>query len=258
MPIMYRRRSVSTKSILDREEVITVSGQKFRVFVYHEKRWDCRASIGVKGIHIRLAAYLSAKQKEKEYETLIQWARNYIVENKLYIKTPQYRQYNNNDVFAIGGHEFRIKIEYVDNQNSTAYLKNGTIYLQLAKGMKPIGEMRHKSYLVARIIGNAFTPIVEEKIHRLNAKYFKRKIKKITLRNNSTNWGSCSYDGHISVSSRLLFAPAEVMEYILIHELSHLVEHNHSDRFWRLVESIMPDYRKAEKWLEKNGDQCMF
>ena len=255
---MYRRRSVSTNSVLQREEVITVAGQKFRVFVYLEKRYDCRASIGVKGIHIRIAAYLNAERREKEYNTLIQWARDYILENKLYIKTPQYRQYNNNDIFSIAGHDFKIKIAYHDKPTSTAYLKNKVIYMYLSKGMQPIGEMRHKSYLVARLIGNAFTPIVEERLHMLNAQYFGKKIKRVTLRNNSTNWGSCSYDGHISISSRLLFAPRDVMEYILIHELAHLVEHNHSDRFWKLVESIRPDYRRAEKWLEKHGNQCMF
>lgn len=255
---MYRRRSVSTKSVLEREEVITVVDQKFRVFVYLEKRYDCRASIGVKGIHIRIAAYLNTKQREKEYETLIEWARKYIVENKLYIKTPQFRQYNNDDIFSIAGHDFKIKIDYHEKGSSSAHLKNGVIYMQLSNGMKPIGEMRHKSYLVARLIGNAFTPIVEKRLHELNKEFFGKKIKRVTLRNNSTNWGSCSYDGHISISSRLLFAPQEVMDYILIHELAHLVEHNHSDKFWKLVESVKPDYAKAEKWLEKNGNQCMF
>ncbi|MFN3940355.1 MAG: M48 family metallopeptidase [Chitinophagales bacterium] len=118
--------------------------------------------------------------------------------------------------------------------------------------------MRHKSYLISRIIGNAFTPVIAGRLEHLNALYFKKRIKKVTLRNNATNWGSCSYDGHISISSRLLFAPPEVVDYILIHELAHLVEHNHSDRFWRLVESVMPAYKKAEKWLEVNGNQCMF
>lgn len=255
---MYRRRSVSTKSILDREEVITVCGQKFRVFVYLEKRYDCRAAIGAKGIHIRIATYLNVARREQEYLTLISWARKYIIENKLYIKTPQFRQYNNNDIFSIAGHDFKIKIEYRDAKTSTAHLKDGVIYMQLSYGMKPIGEMRHKSYLVARLIGNAFTPIIEQRLHRLNAEHFGKKIKRVTLRNNATNWGSCSYDGHISISSRLLFAPQSVIDYILIHELAHLVEHNHSDKFWRLVESAMPDYRKAEQWLEKNGNQCMF
>lgn len=255
---MYRRRSVSTKSILIREEILEVARRKFRVFVYLERRYDCRAAIGVKGIHIRLATYLSAQAREKEYSKLLSWAREYILENKLYIKTPQYRQYNNNDIFTIAGKQFTIKINYHESQKSTASLKNNVIHLQISKGMQPMGEMRHKSYLVSRIIGNAFTPIITNRLQHLNALYFHKRIKKVTLRNNATNWGSCSYDGHISISSRLLFAPPDVVDYILIHELAHLVEHNHSDKFWKLVESVMPEYTKAEKWLEVNGNQCMF
>jgi predicted metal-dependent hydrolase len=92
----------------------------------------------------------------------------------------------------------------------------------------------------------------------LNDLYFKKEINEIRLRNNSSNWGSCSSNKNISISSRLLLAPPFVLDYIIIHELAHLIHHNHSKAYWQLVERIMPDYMLAEDWLKKHGTSCQW
>ncbi|MCB0682671.1 MAG: M48 family metallopeptidase, partial [Saprospiraceae bacterium] len=63
---------------------------------------------------------------------------------------------------------------------------------------------------------------------------------------------------NINLSTRLLFAPPKVIDYVIIHELAHLVEMNHSRRFWDLVAAAMPDYEEQEKWLKKFGHRCDF
>ncbi len=85
------------------------------------------------------------------------------------------------------------------------------------------------------------------------AKQLNVKIGNITLRDTSSRWGSCSHDGNLSFSWRLAFAPYEVMVYIVAHEVAHIREHNHSNRFWELVEKLNPEFMKAENWLKKNG-----
>jgi len=101
-------------------------------------------------------------------------------------------------------------------------------------------------------------PKLQEKIYELNEKHFNRKINKIFFKHNKSNWGSCSNARNINISTRLLFAPDEVLEYVCIHELAHLIEQNHSDRFWTLVETAMPNYVEKEKWLKENRDFCRF
>jgi predicted metal-dependent hydrolase len=78
------------------------------------------------------------------------------------------------------------------------------------------------------------------------------------LKYNQTNWGSCSTRGNINLSTRLLFAPDDVIDYVIIHELAHLLEMNHSNRFWNIVKKAMPEYREKEVWLKKNGHLCDF
>lgn len=79
------------------------------------------------------------------------------------------------------------------------------------------------------------------------------KPGRITLRDTSTRWGSCSSSGNLSFSTRLVFTPREVMDYLVCHELAHLKEMNHSRTFWRHVATLCPDYKTHETWLKKHG-----
>lgn len=79
-------------------------------------------------------------------------------------------------------------------------------------------------------------------------------IRKIGLRDSTSRWGSCSADGVLSYSWRLILAPAFVLDYLAAHELAHRIELNHSDRFWQVLDSISPDRVRAEAWLRAHGN----
>jgi predicted metal-dependent hydrolase len=78
-------------------------------------------------------------------------------------------------------------------------------------------------------------------------------IKRICVRDQSSRWGSCSNTGVLSFSWRLILAPPFVLDYLAAHEVSHLVELNHSPRFWRLVKRLYPQVERAKVWLDANG-----
>lgn len=79
------------------------------------------------------------------------------------------------------------------------------------------------------------------------------RVQRVTVRNQKSRWGSCSRRGTISLNWRLLQAPGFVADYIILHELMHLRQMNHSRKFWREVENVCPDYRVAEQWLKAHG-----
>lgn len=79
------------------------------------------------------------------------------------------------------------------------------------------------------------------------------KYKKISIRAQSTRWGSCSSDRNLNFNWKLIMAPVEVLDYVIVHELCHTVEMNHSKSFWNLVASVMPNYKVYRDWLKKNG-----
>lgn len=77
--------------------------------------------------------------------------------------------------------------------------------------------------------------------------------QKVTIRDQKTRWGSCSSNGTLSFSFRLMMAPPRVLDYVVVHELCHLTHMNHSKEFWNMVETILPDYKEHRKWLKENG-----
>ena len=78
-------------------------------------------------------------------------------------------------------------------------------------------------------------------------------VRRISIRNQRTRWGSCSPGGGISLNWRLVQTPPFVRDYIILHELMHLRQMNHSPRFWREVERVCPDYEVARQWLKQNS-----
>ena len=80
---------------------------------------------------------------------------------------------------------------------------------------------------------------------------------RISIRSQKTRWGSCSAKGTLSFNWRLMLAPPAVLDYVVVHELCHLSHMDHSDSFWKKVESVYPNYRTARKWLKDHGHELV-
>ena len=93
---------------------------------------------------------------------------------------------------------------------------------------------------------------IEERVN-----YFSKRLqlfpKGLKITSAKYRWGSCSRDSRLSFSWRIMMAPLSVIDYVLIHELVHIKEKNHSKRFWTYLETILPDYREHRLWLKENG-----
>ena len=97
-----------------------------------------------------------------------------------------------------------------------------------------------------------FPPRVRQYAEKIGVRY-----GRITIRLQKTRWGSCSSKGNLNFNCLLMLAPKEVQDYIIVHELCHRIEMNHSPRFWELVETYMPNYKESEKWLKTEGRKLM-
>jgi predicted metal-dependent hydrolase len=95
-------------------------------------------------------------------------------------------------------------------------------------------------------------PLFEERVSTLNART-RYQWQRIRIGEQKTKWGSCSSRGTLSFNWRLLMAPPEVLDYVVIHELAHLKQPNHSPAFWALVEQQCPDHKDHRRWLNKHG-----
>lgn len=80
---------------------------------------------------------------------------------------------------------------------------------------------------------------------------------RITIRAQKSRWGSCSREGNLNFNCLLMLAPEEVRRYVVVHELCHRLEMNHSDRFWAEVARVLPNYKELRKWLKDNGGELI-
>ena len=80
---------------------------------------------------------------------------------------------------------------------------------------------------------------------------------RITIRNQKSRWGSCSSKGNLNFNCLLMLMPPDVLDYVVVHELCHRKEMNHSPQFWAEVRKVLPDYEKQKLWLKEHGDEIM-
>ena len=146
--------------------------------------------------------------------------------------------------------EVEHKIERIVTKvaNTKVFIDNNKVLVFSNKHTK---ETEIKKAIIKSLIQEfrkTLVKIVEK--YNIDGKF---KYKRIAIKDNQTNWGSCSTKGNLNYNWKLVFAPINVTEYVVVHELCHLIEHNHSKAFWNLVKSICPDYETKRKWLKRNG-----
>lgn len=148
---------------------------------------------------------------------------------------------NNEIVYYMGNPLYikRIKARSIDMEEDT-----GILYIPLTASPDTLISWYKKQALPV------ITDLVEEyaRLMGLEGKYSSVKLSIA-----KSKWGSCSYDNKLLFSWRLIMCPTEVIEYVVVHELAHIIEKNHSKAFWNEVKKVLPDYREHRKWLKDNS-----
>ena len=239
-------------------ERLEVSGINYLVKIHYENRNNSTLSIGKKAINIRIPSFLNREERFKQLIKLKIWARNKLKEDPHKFKPEMQKEYKDGDILKVGNEEYTLKIEFKDKQNSSASILGNKIQLLISSNLSKEKQNKHMSTLLSRCIARKRLPKLKERIEELNKIYFNQEIKKVFFKNLTSRWGSCSEKGNVNISTRLLFAPDDVLEYVCLHELAHLIEQNHSERFWALIEKAVPNYKEKIKWLKENQDKCGF
>ena len=133
--------------------------------------------------------------------------------------------------------------------------KRGTVWTESGADMPLLcvaGEMPHLSRRIHDYLKREAKRELEA-ASRAAAQALGVGIRRVSVRDQSSRWGSCSSTGVLSYSWRLILAPPFVLDYLAVHEVTHIIEMNHSRRFWRLVEKICPDMGRAKAWLDAHG-----
>ena len=178
-------------------------------------------------------------------ETFIQQKADWITRTRKKIKSIEPtvgKQYADGEKFLFLGSSFDLKL--VGLQKHSLHFDNGFTLRQSAQ-IK--GEQVFTHWYKEQAL-----EIISERVKQYSQQY-NFTPKQVKISSAKTRWGSCSPNGTLNFTWRLVMAPLDVIDYVVVHELVHLRVKNHSSKFWKAVEVIYPEYKKQRKWLRENG-----
>jgi predicted metal-dependent hydrolase len=223
------------QTLLPKSIILNSLGKDIDVGVKYSnkaKRISISIRSGVVQLIIANNSYNSGNKFLLEKEA---WVRKKLANYALEINTSQ------NTIPIFGEAYF---IQYINSNNRIVEEKDKIIYVYADKAVQKNVLIKFLTKKLLDEISDIITPI---------SKKYNIFFSNIRVMNNKTRWGSCSSKRKLSFNWRLVFIQKDVVRYLIVHELSHIVEMNHSKRFWDLVKEIYPEYEAPKTWLKKNG-----
>jgi predicted metal-dependent hydrolase len=178
-------------------------------------------------------------------EEFIQQKADWIIrtrEKLKIIKPAPARRYVEGEIFLFLGSSFDLKL--VGPQRPSLQFDNGFTLSHTA-------QAKGERYFIRWYKERAYE-IIAQRVQEY-ARQYSFVPKQVKITSAKTRWGSCSPNGTLNFTWRLVMAPPDLIDYVVVHELAHLRVKNHSSKFWKAVESIDPEYKKKRKWLRENG-----
>lgn len=198
-----------------------------------------------------VVVYAPIKMSYKTIERLVLTKEKWIKES-----IAKMLKYENGHKINFLGKEYNLN-NIVVSENKTNIELTGSIfnvYFSAQNFFPPYNEVLGCLY---RKYKKDFFMLVKDRINLISNE-MGVKPNKINVRNQRTIWGSCSSVNNISINFKLSLAPTEILDYVILHELCHIVHKNHSSDFWHTLEKYMPDYKTKRNWLKANSHKALF
>ncbi|MDB4230042.1 M48 family metallopeptidase [Paracoccaceae bacterium] len=190
---------------------------------------------------------------DKRIEDLIKKRSTRIKQKiKIYNETvrPKPKEYVNGESFTYMGRNYRLKI--ILKKEKEVKLKDGYLNTYINKTV----SKNNMEETVKKSLENWYQIKALEKLTEKTKRYASIlgvTPKSVTVKEYKSRWGSCSSDGDISFNWRIIIAPHQIVDYIVVHELCHILEHNHSPKYWRHIKNVIPNHKECREWLKLNS-----
>lgn len=212
-----------------------------------DRATKARIDVGIRGVTVVIPAGL-----DRDPESLLQENAAWVVEKtgefESYREQIPDRNYEEGEEFQYLGEPHEVVVE----KRPSSDVEDGQLLLA-AHHVDQTSVKRALETLYRRKARERFEDRADHYAAEMGVSY-----EKIEVRNQRTKWGSCSTSGTLGLNWRLMMAPPSVVDYVVLHEVAHLVEPNHNDEFWELVATYDANYAEHASWLEENSAKLVF
>jgi len=207
-----------------------------------------------KGVIIRAPKSLTKTQIKDVVKKKSNWLINKLEEIKRIKPAPEAKEFMSGEKLPYLGRRYRLKVNKCDKIEKTSVrLYQGKFQIEVSSKLDEDERRSSIRQEMVKWYKDQARIKIEERV-RIYQDKMGVCYNKITVKEQKKRWGSCSNKGNLNFNWRLIMAPVSVIDYIVVHELAHLVHPNHSRDFWELVKAIIPDYQEKQEWLKVNGN----
>lgn len=238
--------------------LVDVDNRKIPMIIYRERRRSWRVALGQQSVNLRIPTTWHYGMPENPVEWAVNWTKEKFRKqpelfNHFFLETPHDgRLYN-----TLYG-TYILSIIPSPRKTAAGKVSGNIIQIRCPQEWQEHEQSEVLPKLISKIFAGQFHNLFAERVAILNERFYQFHYSDITFKYNKSNWGSCSHTGHLNFSTRLFLAPQVVVDYVIIHELAHLKEHNHSPSFWKVVRYALPNYEEQVNWLKKHGSKLYF
>lgn len=192
----------------------------------------------------------------EELERVFSKKQNWILKNLDHVArqktSTMIRQFNDGDEIEFLGEKYPIHITRYSGSSVTCALREKVLSIKVSEHVAEEKLKRYVKAIIEKWMLHQAKHYIPNRVAEINERTG-YTYKRIAIKNQKSRWGSCSRQGNLNFNFRLMMAPVAVIDYVIIHELTHLRELNHSKKFWTMVEKYCPDFHLHKKWLKRCG-----
>lgn len=216
-----------------------------------------RKTIGIRidnngEVNVSAPLRLSKKQIEEAVRGKVDWIFNKVNKVKAMSLDVVPREFVNGEKLLCLGKEYTLKVVYRDLTRPEVCMQDDTISVYISARITEESRKQTVKETLIKWYRKYFSSIVNDRIEKYSLMLNATPCK-VVIKDQKTRWGSCSVKGNVNLNWRLVMAPVDIIDYVVVHELCHLKIMNHSKDFWLLVESVLPCYKEKRKWLKTYG-----
>jgi predicted metal-dependent hydrolase len=235
-------------------DILEVPELPVPLYIYFDRGKNIRIRLVESKAVLTMPLFVYENDKNRYIAWAVDWVRKK-TQKERFQRTQEKRTFKDGDQLVLMGRPVLFKLEEQPLHISKAQMRatQSEFHMRIPANWDETEKQDAIRVLLRKAIAKTFHKPLYQRVEQLNHQHFGYEVQQMRLKYNKSNWGSCSSRGNLNFSIRLLFAPIDVIDSVILHELVHFEHMNHSSGFWQRLAEVDPNLQSSETWLKANS-----